>query len=285
MNSADYKKAQLKYLTAILGCKAAEIEYIAEHIDEYYLERVERKRDNAGGDFKRYKDGTIKQRIIRPSVKRLKVIQAALKTNVLAKIALPPNVHGGVKKRSNISNAKAHQGKKYKFTTDLQAFYPGIKYRDVYSMFLSLNFSNVAAHWLTKLTTWKYELPQGTPTSTHIANLVFLKTDRKIIAFCERHNLTYTRYVDDLTFSSDKDFGPLLNELLQIVIDDGYKISYRKTSYKGEQTITGIRVFNNYIDAPKNIILKAEQEAVADSANKPFTHYLKAIRATNKNWI
>jgi len=124
MNFSEYNTSQLKYLSAILGCKPAEIEYIAAHPDEYYREWFEKKIDKISGDFKRYKDGTVKQRAIRPSLKRLKAIQTAIKTNILAKAALPPNIHGGVKKRNNISNAKPHQGKKYKFTTDLQAFYP-----------------------------------------------------------------------------------------------------------------------------------------------------------------
>jgi RNA-directed DNA polymerase len=282
MNSSAYKKNQLKFLCAILGCKPEELEYIIPHIDEYYIEWFEKKRNKATGDYKKYTDGTIKQRAIRPSIKRLKSIQSAIKNKILSVIELPANVHGGVKKKSNISNAKPHQGKKYQFTTDLQEFYPTIKSKQVYSAFLSLNYSNHIAHWLTKLTTWKHELPQGTPTSTHIANLVFLKTDGKLIEFCKTHDLTYTRYVDDLTFSSDTDFKPFLNEILGIIIADGYNVSYRKTNYKYGQTITGIVVNNNYIDAPQMIKDKAALETNPDDNNKPYTSYLTAIRSTNK---
>src|SRR5690606_32967363 len=102
-----------------------------------------------------------------------------------------------------------------------------------------------------KLTTWKYELPQGTPTSSHLANLVFLETDFRLIELCNQNNIVYTRYVDDLTFSSSICFKHLLNDILYIVISGGFKISYRKTKYEGFQNITGIDVFNNYIDAPE----------------------------------
>jgi RNA-directed DNA polymerase len=151
----------------------------------------------------------------------------------------------------------------------------------VYTTFLELGLSNHFAHWLTKLTTWKYELPQGTPTSTHIANLVFLETDKIILALCEKHGLIYTRYVDDLTFSSQVDFKPLLNDILEIIMDGGYKINYRKTKYKGFQTITGIDVFNNFIDAPEKIKKKALAENQSDKKIKPYSNYLNSIRRTN----
>ena len=59
---------------------------------------------------------------------------------------------------------------------------------------------------LTHLTTNNYALPQGTPTSTAIANIVFLPIDNKLIDYCIQKKLTYTRYVDDLVFSSHFDF-------------------------------------------------------------------------------
>jgi RNA-directed DNA polymerase len=283
MNSSLYKKTQLKLLCSIIGCKLHEVKYITSHIDDYYNEWFEKKVNKVTGDFKKYKDGTIKERAIRPSLNRLKIIQSAIKNKILAPIPLPDNIHGGVKGRNNVTNAKPHQGKKYKFTTDLQDFYPSIKHNQVYHTFLLLGYSNHFAHWLTKLTTWKYELPQGTPTSAHLANLVFLETDKKLISLCEQNNITYTRYVDDLTFSSQQDFKPILNNILAIIKDGGFNISYRKTSYQGKQAITGIDIFNNFIDAPEKIKVKAAAEKNKDGKATPYSNYLKMIRNTNRN--
>lgn len=281
MNSSRFKKNEFKKLCATIGFKPVEVEELINKLDNYYKEWVEQKTDKKTGDFKRYKDGTIKQRTIRPSLKELKVIQTNIKNRILAPIELPNCVHGGVKKRSNISNAKPHQGNKYQFTTDLQEFYPNIDFQRVYNTFIGLKFSPHYAHWLTKLTTWKYELPQGTPTSTHIANLVFLETDIKLIDLCNKHGITYTRYVDDLTFSSQQDFRHTLNDILHIVTSGSFKLSYRKTKYSGNQTITGINVFLNKIDAPEKIIEKANAEKDTKSNTKPFTNYLNNIRKTN----
>lgn len=284
MNSSQFKKNEFKRLCAAIGFKPIEVEELINKIDSYYKEWVEQKTDKKTGDFKRYKDGTIKQRTIRPSLKELKVIQTNIKNRILAPIELPNCVHGGVKKRSNISNSKPHQGNKYQFTTDLQEFYPNIDFKRVYDTFIGLKFSPHYAHWLTKLTTWKYELPQGTPTSTHIANLVFLETDIKLIDLCNKYGITYTRYVDDLTFSSQQDFRHILNDILHIVTSGGFKLSYRKTKYSGNQTITGINVFLNKIDAPDKIIEKANAEKSLNAIVKPFTIYLNNIRKTNKSF-
>lgn len=282
MNSSQYKKNELKKLCSIIGFEPTDVELITTNIDKYYNEWVEKKVDKKTGEFKRYKDGTIKQRTIRPSLYDLKKIQLNIKNRILAQIKLPDTVHGGVRGRCNITNAKPHQGKKYQFTTDLQDFYPNITSKRVYSTFLELGFSPHFSHWLTKLTTWKYELPQGTPTSTHIANLVFLRTDVKLIELCNANNITYTRYVDDLTFSSPHDFRHLLNEILDIIKTSNFKLSYRKTKYKGNQTITGIEVFLNKIDAPEKIKHKSKIELDGDTKTKPYTNYLNNIRKTNK---
>lgn len=282
MNSSPFKKYELKKFYATIGFKQSEVESITDNLDNYYNEWIEKKIDKKTGDFKKYKDGTVKVRVIRPSLRELKRIQRRIKDKILIPIDLPTNVHGGVKRRSNITNAKPHQGNKFQFTTDLQEFYPNITSKRVYDTFLQLGFSTHFAHWLTKLTTWKYELPQGTPTSTHIANLVFLSTDMELIELCNKNNITYTRYVDDLTFSSQQDFSHLLNEILEIVTSNDFKLSYRKTQYKGNQIITGVNVFLNKIDAPKKIIEKAKLEIDNPPSNKPYTNYLESIRKTNR---
>lgn len=281
MNSSQFKKNEFKKLCVAIGCKPKDIEILISNIDFFYREWVEKKTDKKTGLQKKYKDGTVKKRIIRPSLKGLKAIQGIIKNKILVPIPLPDCVHGGVKGRSNITNAKTHQGNKFQFTTDLQEFYPSISSQTVYETFVKLKFSPHFSYWLTKLTTWKFELPQGTPTSTHIANLVFLETDLQLIELCKKHEITYTRYVDDLTFSSQKDFRPFLNDILKCVTSNGFKLSYRKTKYSGNQTITGINVFLNKIEAPEKIIEKANIEKESNSELKPFTNYLNTIRKTN----
>jgi len=284
MKSSQFKKSQLHYLASLLCCKPGDIEYLCANIHDYYSKWVEQKLDKVTGLPKTYPDGTPRQRIIRPSFNKLKQIQKSIKINILGKVELPENIQGGVKKKSNITNAKKHQGNKYQFATDLQDFFPSVTHKQIYNLFLSLRYSNHIAHWLTKLTSIEFELPQGTPTSTAIANLVFYEIDKKLIALSKVNNLTYTRFVDDLTFSSPVNFRHLTSPILDIVRAGGFKISYRKTIYKGNQTLTGVEVFNNYIDAPAKIKSKAREEVKAgQTVNAPYSNYMNRIRQTNKN--
>jgi RNA-directed DNA polymerase len=284
MKSSSYEARQLQYLASILHCKPEEIEYLCENIHDYYSKWVEVKKDKATGVAKTYPDGTAKKRIIRPSHDQLKKIQKSINLHILGKIVLPENVHGGVKKKSNVTNAEAHKGNKFKFGTDLNAFFPNINFRQIYGLFLRLGYSNHIAHWLTKLTSIEFELPQGTPTSTAIANLVFLPCDYLLIDYCKEHALTYTRYIDDLTFSSQQDFKNLTIQILEIVKSNGFNINYRKTQYNGNQLITGIYAFNNYIDVTNKIKSQALNETFADSSSpRPYTNYLNYVRKSNKN--
>lgn len=283
MNSLQFKKYEFKRLCNLIGFKPTEVEFICNNIDKYYKIWIEKKIDKKTEKVKKYLDGTEKKRILRPSQNELKIIQTRIKDRILAPIKLPDVVHGGVKKRNNITNAKPHQGNKYLFTTDLQEFYPNITSKKVYDTFCKLNFSPHFSHWLTILTTWELELPQGTPTSTHIANLVFLDTDIELIKICNLNNITYTRYVDDLTFSSPQDFKHILNDILDVVKSNDFKLSYRKTQYRGKQTITGIDVFLNKIDAPEKIKDKSKIEIETKALIKPYTNYLNSILKTNKS--
>ncbi|WP_284651051.1 reverse transcriptase family protein [Flavobacterium terrisoli] len=282
MNSLQFKKSQLKFFCSKIGFDTKTVENILNNVDNYFYEKPpEYKEDKINGGYKKYKDGTLKVRIIRPSKGKLKVIQKQIKSRILDEILLPDNVHGGVRRRSNITNAKPHQGKKFQFTTDLQNFYPSIKSKMVYDCCLKLGFSNHFASTLTKLITWKGEVPQGAPTSTAISNLVFLKTDIELIEYCNKNHLTYTRYIDDLTFSSPVDFRDKLPELLIIIKKTGFNFSYRKTLYNGKQNITGIDVLNNKISAPKKLKEKAKGEKYKNMAFNPVQNYIDQIEKTN----
>lgn len=282
MNSSQYKTNELKKFCATINFKPSEIDEVSNNLKNYYKCWSEDKLDKQTNLPKTYKDGTIKKRVLTPSIDKLSLIQKSISKNILAKIAIPENIHGGIKKKSNVTNAKPHQGNKYQFTTDLQDFFPNISSKLVYKTLIELGLSPIYSRLITKLTTWQYGLPQGAPTSTHLANLAFVKTDLLLIELCKNNNLTYTRFVDDLTFSSPQDFQPILNDILDIITDNGFKISYRKTQYKGNQKITGINTYLNKIDAPVKIIEKSKIELETKAKIKPNFNYLSYIRNTNK---
>ncbi len=266
----------LNHLYFILKTNKNDLNEIFSNLDKYYAPYNKPKKGKDG--TLRLKNGKVETREICPSTGVLKEIQKRIKIRILRKFEFQDYIQGGVRGKDNISNAKIHQGNKYFFTTDLRNFFPSVKYNDVYKMFISNGFSAEVSSVLTKLTTYKYAVPQGIPTSTYITNLAALPLDKELIDICKCNGIKYTRYVDDLSFSSKKDFRNLIPQIINTIVANKLKISHRKTKYKiGPTEITGIEVRNNVIKPSmevRNKFEKAENEKIKNSLGS----YIKRIK-------
>lgn len=243
-----------EHLAYILKLKIDELNILINDVEKYYYTKKEIKTEENGSP--KVVNGEIQYRTLHPSTGILKKVQKRILHKILRQFKHPIYVIGGIKGKSHITNARRHLGKKYKFKTDIKKFFPSINNKMVYNTFISLNFSPDISRILTILTTYKAKIPQGAPTSTDIANLVFAPVDSKIQRLCQNERIVYTRYIDDLFFSSQKDFKQVTQGICQIVLNSGYKINNTKTKYKlGTFTITGIFTKNNLL-RPKIIQLK-----------------------------
>lgn len=265
-----------KHLLNLLKCSESELNDIIDNIDEFYYEKRDPKLDHNGKQI--IKDGEPAFRLLTPSKGILKEIQNNIKNHILKKFDFPTYIQGGVTKRSNITNALIHKGKKYHFVTDIKDFFPSITHKLVYQMFVSQGFSFDVASILTRLTTYKFCLPQGTHTSPYLANLVTIPLDDNLIKFCSENSIIYTRFVDDLSFSSQVNFQHLTTELKNI-IKDSFAISEKKTFFKvGPTEITGVIVKNNILKAPPRIKIKLEAPSTSAASKKSLINYDKRIR-------
>jgi RNA-directed DNA polymerase len=279
MNSSRYHKQQLKYLASILHIDTEKLKYAIEHSQELYKEWEEIKRNKRTGEIK-YKSGKPATRKLKMAVEPLYEVQAKIKTHILFTQEFPDCVHGCIKGRSNITNAKKHQGKKYKFTTDLLNYYDTLNAEKVYYCFIRMGYSQIVSTWLTLLTTKNNAIPQGASTSNLLQNLIFRATDNFLQALCKDLGITYTRYVDDLTFSSPKCFKEHIPEIIFRILTSGCKINNRKTKYGANAVITGIKVLNNYIDISEELKEIVRLEKV-NGIKGPYCQYLDRIINTN----
>ncbi|MCL9981157.1 MAG: reverse transcriptase family protein [Bacteroidia bacterium] len=272
----------LKYLAYSLKVDQSELLAICENIENFYYERVTPKLDKHNKP--KLKHGIEQKRIINPSINRLKVIQKRILSNILNKIPLPEYAYGAIKGRDNLSNAKKHKGKKYKFTTDLRDFFPSVTNKMVFEMFIFNGFSPTVARFLVKLTTLKGHLPQGASTSPMLANLVFQTRTKDLLEITEKYNLTFTSFIDDVTFSSSVNFKDQISEILNVLKTAGFKISHSKTYYKSSPAeVTGILVKNNTITITESFRKKLklkENETPAQMAGKK--RYARRIKESNK---
>lgn len=167
---------------------------------------------------------------------------------LLSEISLPPSMHGGIKNKNNIANAVFHLNQSYFLTIDLKDFFKRISHHQVYKMFLNIGCSIGVAHTLTKLTTIYGGLPQGAPSSSVIANLVFRETAVELEEYARLHNLRFSNFMDDQTFSSEKSFQELTEQILLILRKNGFLPSNNKIHYrKGFCEITGVYVKGNHL--------------------------------------
>lgn len=270
-----------RHLAYTLKVELAEIDMIVSDIDKFYYEKVEVKKDKEGQP--KIKKGKVQQRVLNPSLRRLKIIQSRILNNVLLPLELPDYAYGGIRGRDNILNAKVHQGKKYNFTTDLKDFFPSIRHKQVYEMFIRYKFSPDVAKYLTQLTTYKGKLPQGTPTSPIISNLVFVKTGQKLQQFAKENRITFTSFVDDLTFSAPLDFKRKAQYIIETLIQDGFKISHNKTFYKTKNpVVTGLVVKNNGLGLTDSFKIKLQiTEGKTEAQIKGLAQYAKRVHKTN----
>jgi RNA-directed DNA polymerase len=264
-------------LAYLLNSDLTELNYLLENIDRYYYEKKELKLNYDGSP--RLNKGQPQYRIMNPSKGRFKQVQTRIKNKIFPKFTFPVNVQGSIKEKDNITNAKIHKGKKYHLCTDLSNFYPSVTSNLVYEMFIALSFSPDVSRLLTKLTTYTYILPQGTPTSPYIANLVFIPFDEILIKKCEENNIYYSRYVDDLTFSSQSDFKGMIDSLLKIIHQSPFKINHKKTFYKiGKTVITGIVTKNNVLDARDDQKQKLKNENLTELQKKSLKNYIDRVK-------
>lgn len=275
----------------ILRIPEGYVAQMVEHISDYYGEFKRYKCDKQGNKRKNkpqyviVNGGEYWSRTINPPKDKLKTIQKRINAYLVDNIDLPNYAFGGIKGKDNIVNAWMHKGQKYIFQTDLKDFFPYITHKMVYAMFVRNGFSPDVASLLTKLTTYKGHLPQGAPTSTTIANLVFVPAGLEILAIAEREGLRFTTFVDDVTISSQRDFKQVIPEIMGIIASHDFKISHCKTTYRsGTTDVTGVAMLNNSL-APTDKLKKriAAEDDKATPRVKGMLNYAKRIKKVSNS--
>lgn len=152
--------------------------------------------------FKDKPDGS-KRKINNPE-DNLKKIQKKL-FKLLNRIEKPEWVISGKKGKSYVDNAKMHQFNNNICTIDIEKFYDSTKEIYVYNFFKNtMNMSTDIATILTSLVTFEGRIPTGIPTSQLIAFLSYKDIFTKIYEICQKQDITFSLYVDDITLSSNK---------------------------------------------------------------------------------
>lgn len=161
------------------------------------------------------------QRIISAPDERLKLIQGRLgkfleecQIEIEAKLKVRQQcvlAHGFKTGLSIATNAINHRNRRWVFNTDLQDFFPTINFGRVYGFFLKnqhYKLNKKVATLIAQIACHENQLPQGSPCSPIISNIIAHLLDIRLNELAAAHGCTYTRYADDLTFSTNKKTFP-----------------------------------------------------------------------------
>ncbi len=225
---------------------------------------------------KRYVEFKIKKktsntfRSIHAPVSGLKAIQKTLA--LILQCIYEPNfaAMGFVRNRSILDNAKLHVGNNYVYNIDLKDFFPSVDQARVWkclqlepfnlkdrlvinNLIASLCCTQLEVERLAENGDWqkvkRNVLPQGAPTSPVITNIVCQRLDYKLSGVAKRFGLKYSRYADDITFSSMKNVykndSDFIKELRRIIAEQNFYIKESKTRLQKDgfrKEVTGLLV-------------------------------------------
>lgn len=171
--------------------------------------------------------------------------------------------HGFKKSHSIITNAYPHRNQRYVLNLDLENFFPSINFGRVRGFFLknkAFRVHQTVATLIAQIACHGHHLPQGSPCSPIISEFVAHVLDVRLVQLAKAHKCRYTRYADDITFStSQKQFPAALasrtdaagsewvlgQELVAAVTNADFAINPAKTRMQcrpNRQIVTGLTV-------------------------------------------
>jgi len=248
-NPKRQKKTKVSEFFSYVGLEPKKVKQVLQDKESYY--KVWHKKEPNG-----------KKRVIEAPRKTLKKMQRSILDRV--EFRPGPWAHGGVRKKSIRTNALAHKGSKFLVRIDIKNAYPSLTKQMVKDHFLKMNAGVGLAKVLTELITFRGHLPQGAPTSlsvfNHFLSLAGLDDAFSLIRV-KKHSLKYSRYVDDLTFTSLFKIPPgLENAVAKKLKEFGFTVNPAKTlrySTKNRALrITGVNLINNKPKVPPKKIKK-----------------------------
>lgn len=198
-------------------------------------------------------------------------VQSRLAESIVTKIGLHESAHGFVHGKCIRSCCACHTNRDIVIRIDLENFFGSISRRRVGGLLQAAGYNEPVAEILSQLCTVpaivsagdtrnalrRSRLPQGSPTSPHLANAVAYRLDRRLQGYSHGADAAYTRYADDLIFSGGRSLQRSHRRfaagVAAIVMDEGFRVNFRKTKSMprgSRQQVLGI-VLNDKLNTPR----------------------------------
>ncbi|MGI6653858.1 MAG: retron Ec67 family RNA-directed DNA polymerase/endonuclease [Christensenellales bacterium] len=165
-----------------------------------------------------------------------------------------PNIsHAFEKGKSIITNANIHKNKRFVLNLDLENFFGSFHFGRVCGFFEKnrhFQLPRKVAIIIAQIACHNGCLPQGAPSSPIITNLICQIMDIRLLKIAKKYKMDYTRYADDLTFSTNRsaflnEQSSFIKELTEEIDRSGFKLNEKKTRLffkSSRQEVTGLTV-------------------------------------------
>jgi RNA-directed DNA polymerase len=197
-----------------------------------------------------------KRRVDEP-VEKLKSVQRWILRRILNKLPVHRAAQGFCRRRSILTNARKHLRKQVVVRIDAENFFPSITLKQARKVFLKAGYPYTVANLLANLCSRDAVLPIGAPTSPALANQVCKKLDNRLWLLGRERKFRYSRYADDLVFSSSNPkFASLVPFLKQVITEEGFRVNDDKlviARRHKRQRVTGI-VVNRKPNVPRETV-------------------------------
>lgn len=212
-------------------------------IDKEHLEKITEKSSKHYKNFYIHKKNGNLRAIHHPS-RSLKVLQYWLVNNIFNQ--LPVSIYSTAYKKgcSIKKNALVHVNSRNLLHLDIKDFFESITERHIKALLLNkLNLTKDDIALICKISLYKNHLTIGSVSSPIISNCVMYKFDEEIRKILDEE-IVYTRYADDMIFSSKKYIdGNIIDIVSQHLSKNGFLLNNEKTHFmspKGRRTVTGL---------------------------------------------
>ena len=235
-----------------LSCLAAWLDVSPSHVDWY---AGSYGRVSVSSKLSHYRLAEIPKRsggvrLLEMPKWQMKMIQRHILHGMLDHIPAHPSSHGFQQGRSILTYVAPHVGRELVLKFDLKDYFLNVHNSRVRGLFHLAGYPPMVAKALAGICTHSLlkneipcqvnsrlkftdrHLPQGAPTSPALADRLLFRLDMRLHGLAEKLHLRYTRYADDLAFSTQDTHlrtGPLLRLILQIVAEEGFSLNEKKT--------------------------------------------------------
>ncbi|MGP5025267.1 reverse transcriptase family protein [Glutamicibacter ardleyensis] len=240
----------LAHLAKICGMQYSELQNILENTNEHYSKIQIEKREYD----KRRLTGP-RYRYLNAPDRDLKYIQRRILEHCISQRNVGFDSYAYESGKNTLGAVRRHVGASIIFKFDLADFFDSINHIQIFNVFIRLGYPKLLSYQLSLLTTYGHDtvrregrgdgerlyerrkigkLPQGSPTSGALSNLVLNKFDRYFSQYAMRFGAVYTRYADDFQLSFRENLSPsrqkrVIGDVFRLCELSGFQINREKT--------------------------------------------------------